>query len=207
MDIQMPVMDGLEATRRIRALCDMEAACVPIIALTAHALKGDRQKYVQAGMDECLIKPIRPSKLIHMVERFSRKKHVPLKRNETLPDGRADFDYALTLMDGEKKILLIACNTMVTIVPQKMKELRAAIDRMDHDTVERVAHSIKSAANSVAAGDLSEIAFQLELSGHEKDAEKSMRLLPALEKNIQIVLEDIKAYIDACEQAQRPTEG
>lgn len=207
MDIQMPVMDGLEATRRIRALSDMEAACIPIIALTAHALKGDRQKYVQAGMDECLIKPIRPSKLIHMVERFSRKKHIPLKRNETLPDGRADFDYALTLMDGEKKILLIACNTMVTIVPQKMKELRAAIDRMDHDTIERVAHSIKSAANSVAAGDLAEIAFQLEKSGHEKDAEKSMRLIPALEKNIQLVLEDIKAYIEACEQSQRPTEA
>jgi len=206
MDIQMPVMDGIEATRQIRALTDMEAANVPIIALTAHALKGDRQKYVQAGMDECLIKPIRPSKLIHMVERFSRKKHIPLKRNEGPPEGRADFDYALTLMDGEKKILLIACNTMVTIVPQKMKELRAALDRMDHGTIERVAHSIKSAANSVAAGNLSEIAFQLEQSGREKDAEKSMHLIPALEKNIQLVLEDIKAYIEGCEQAERLTE-
>jgi PAS domain S-box-containing protein len=207
MDIQMPLMDGLEAARRIRALATMDAACVPIIALTAHALKGDRQKYIQAGMDECLIKPIRPSTLVDMVEKFSRKKHIPVERNETTGEGRADFDYALSLMDGEKKILLIACNAMATIVPQKMKELRAALDRMDHDTIERVAHSIKTAANSVAARDLSGIAFQLEQSGHRKDGEKSLTLFPALEKNINIVLEDIKAYIETCEKEENAAEA
>jgi len=206
MDIQMPVMDGLEATRRIRALGTINADSVPIIALTAHALKGDRQKYIQAGMDECLIKPIRPSTLVDMVESFSRKKHIPLKRNKIMTEGRADFDYALTLMDGEKKILLIACNSMTTIVPQKMKELRIALDRMDHGTIERVAHSIKSAANSIGAGDLSEIAFQLEQSGNQKDVEKSMSLIPALEKNISVVLEDIKAYVEANEKEESHAE-
>jgi PAS domain S-box-containing protein len=207
MDIQMPVMDGLEATRRIRALPDLEMAGAPIIALTAHALKGDREKYLRAGMDACLVKPIRPSTLVDMVEKFSRQKHSPSIRNETPTKGGADFDYALSLMDGEKKILLIACNAMLTIVPQKMKELRAALDRMDHSIIERVAHSLKSAANSVAARDLSKIASQLEQSGRQKDAEKSMTLTPELEKRITVVLEEIRAYIETCEKEENAAEA
>ncbi|MFH0730619.1 MAG: ATP-binding protein [Pseudomonadota bacterium] len=202
MDIQMPVMDGLEATRRIRALPDRVVGGTPIIALTAHALKGDRQKYLQTGMDECLIKPIRPSALVDMVEKFGGKTHIPVKKSEPRTEGGADFDYALSLMDGEKKILLIACNAMVTIVPQKMKELRAALDRMDHGTIERVAHSLKSAANGVGAGDLSEIAAQLEHSGRQKDGENALTLIPALEKHITVVLEDIRTYIETCEKEE-----
>jgi HPt (histidine-containing phosphotransfer) domain-containing protein len=158
-------------------------------------------------MDECLIKPIRPSTLVDMIEKFGGKRHIPLERNETRTEGGADFDYALSLMDGEKKILLIACNAMVTIVPQKMKELRAALDRRDLGTIERVAHSLKSAANSVAAGNLSEIAAQLEQSGRQKDAEKAMTLIPELEKNIAVVLEDIRAYIETSEKAETAAEA
>lgn len=200
MDIQMPLMDGLEAARRIRASADADTASVPIIAITAHALKGDRQKYLQAGMDECLIKPIRPGALIDLVESFNGKKHIPLKRNEAGAEGHADFGYALALMDGEKKILLIACNAIATIMPQKVKELHAALDRTDHETIERVAHSIKTAANSIAARELSEIALQLEKSGHQKDLERSLSLIPDLEKHIRVVLEDIKAYTEASEK-------
>lgn len=69
MDVQMPVMDGLEATRRIRARTD-EAAAIPILALTANAMKGDREQYLEAGMSDYLSKPINAAALLAMINRY-----------------------------------------------------------------------------------------------------------------------------------------
>jgi HPt (histidine-containing phosphotransfer) domain-containing protein len=69
-----------------------------------------------------------------------------------------------------------------------------------------VAHSIKAAAHSLAAKELADIAFELEKSAHRKDAEKLMPLIPALEENIQLVLEDLKAYVAECEKEDNPVE-
>jgi CheY-like chemotaxis protein len=70
MDIQMPGMDGMEATRRIRALPDPQKAGLPIVALTAHAMKGDEEKFLGAGMDAYLSKPVNMEELVRILERL-----------------------------------------------------------------------------------------------------------------------------------------
>jgi CheY-like chemotaxis protein len=84
MDVQMPEMDGLEATRRIRAMEDQTGQHLPIVAMTAHAMKGDRERCLQAGMDDYIAKPIDAEKLAALVERL-----VPLDElSATLVEAR-----------------------------------------------------------------------------------------------------------------------
>ena len=75
MDVEMPEMDGVEATSRIRELERVQGSHLPIIALTAHALKGDRERFIQAGMDDYLTKPLEPVKLYEAVDTWGRARH------------------------------------------------------------------------------------------------------------------------------------
>lgn len=203
MDIQMPVMDGIEATRRIRKLDNPGVAAIPIIALTAHALKADCQEYFEAGINVCLTKPIRPSQLIEAVESIMQISHcdMPTIRKNNKP-ANTDFDYALTMMDGKNKILLIACSTMAVVVPKKMLEIQAAISRLDYTTIERLAHSIKSGATSIGATRLTEISYQVEQSAHQKNHEQLIHIMPELQNCIDCVLDDIHNYILASDSVE-----
>jgi CheY-like chemotaxis protein/HPt (histidine-containing phosphotransfer) domain-containing protein len=89
MDVQMPVMDGFQATRAIRKLQDPKKARLPIIAMTAHALKGDHQRCLAAGMDGYLSKPIKGAELIEMVERLAEKTARERLAAAAMPDGLA----------------------------------------------------------------------------------------------------------------------
>lgn len=203
MDIQMPVMDGIEATRRIRKLDNPGAAAIPIIALTAHALKGDCQEYVEAGINVCLTKPIRPSQLLEAVESMMQTGHYDgptIRKN--YKSAHTDFDYALTMMDGKNKILLIACSTMAVVVPQKMEEIHAAISRLDFTTIERLAHSIKSGATSIGATRLTETSHLVEQYAHQKNHEQLIHIMPELQNCIDCVLDDIHNYILASDSLE-----
>lgn len=91
MDVQMPVLDGFEATRRIRALGDRRKAQTPIIAMTAHALKGDDQRCLAAGMNAYLSKPIQAEEMIEMVERWAEQER---DESDASPSGQATEDSA-----------------------------------------------------------------------------------------------------------------
>ena len=73
MDVQMPVMDGFQATQAIRKLADPKKARLPIIAMTAHALKGDAERCLEAGMDGYISKPVKGEELIELVERMAER--------------------------------------------------------------------------------------------------------------------------------------
>ncbi|MDM8523191.1 ATP-binding protein [Desulfococcaceae bacterium HSG8] len=190
MDVQMPVMDGLEATRRIRNLEDSEAGSIPIIALTAHVLKGDREKFLQAGMDEYVPKPIDAKELLNAIAHICKEKTTQKEKS-----GCIDLDYALKLMGGEEKVLMKGCKSVVKNFPKKMDELNRAILQNDSKTVERMAHSIKSAAKSIGAIRAADIAHQMETAGEKKDLEKAGGLMPDFQRHISEVLKALRGYI------------
>ena len=92
MDLQMPGMSGLEATQVIRAREGESGVRLPIVALTAHALEGDRQRCLDAGMDDYLAKPIDVAELVETIERFGGDVFLGTVRNRPLDAGRDGFD-------------------------------------------------------------------------------------------------------------------
>ena len=89
MDVQMPVMDGFQATQAIRKLADPKKARLPIIAMTAHALKGDAERCLEAGMDGYISKPVKAEELIELVERLAREPVGPSEPIATADRGGA----------------------------------------------------------------------------------------------------------------------
>lgn len=173
MDVQMPVMDGLNATQRIRALDDPEKAGVPIIALTAHAVKGDREKFMAAGMDEYLSKPVRTDALLKMIMNVC-----DLVPTEYPQPQIIDIPFALALMGHDKHILKEVCLAMIKRFPKDLTQIDKAIAHKDCKTVARIAHSIKSAAKSVGADSLADIASELEKGGRDNNLQRMNALMP-----------------------------
>lgn len=190
MDVQMPVMDGLEATRKIRALPAPEKAGIPIIALTAHAVKGDREKFLQAGMDEYLSKPVKADALLDIILRAC-----PPRACKPMPPVQLDLDYALDLMGNSQEILAGVCTAITEKFPENLLELKEAISLEDGKTIARIAHSIKSAAKIIGAGQLHDMAFEMELCGKGKDLKKIVTRFAEFDDMIQRILKELQGFL------------
>ena len=185
MDIQMPNMDGYEATKIIREL-DEE---IPIIALTANAMKEDIEKTKKAGMNRHLNKPIEVDKLYQTLLDFISKKvevdaNVEIKEeHEELPEFETlDVDYALKLVNGNTKIFLNTLKGMLEYKDVKLEEL-------NDDDLQRTAHTIKGLAATIGAKALSEVAKEI-----EKTLDKS--LFNKFYEELNTVISEIEEKID-----------
>ena len=185
MDIQMPEMDGLEATAAIREREKTTGGHMPIIALTAHAMKGDREKCLAAGADEYLTKPIRTAELFEAVDRLQNTKITAPFTIIPAPSATGasviDIEVALRQVEGDRELLDEIVRIFADECPKTMAEIRNAIRAADLPFLERAAHSLKgSAANLGAmsvmasaqkieecarAGDLSGARIQFQLLG------------------------------------------
>ena len=161
MDLQMPVMDGYEATKRIRS----EDKKIPIVALTANAMKEDIEKTASVGMNEHLNKPIDVEKLYATLLKYISKKteiskKQPNKEEEIeLPQfEHLDVEAALKFTMGNKKIFL---NTLKGLLEFK----DVSLESLDDQELKRTAHTIKGLSASVVAKKLQEISEQIEESG------------------------------------------
>jgi len=197
MDIQMPVMDGLEATKKIRNLDDPYKAAIPIIALTAHALKGDRERFLKVGMDEYLSKPVRSKELTDIISKLmGRQENERGLFKQGMPGKKAiDLDYALSLIGNDIDLLLTSCNAIIKYLPRKVTELNQAVSKRQYQTVTRLAHSIKTTAKSVGAQKVSKIAFAIEQAGNKKQEQKTLRILSFFNIHVQEMLCAIEEYI------------
>ena len=165
MDVQMPEMDGFEATRRIRERERTTGDHVPIIAMTAHAMKGDRERCLQAGMDGYISKPLRPSELFESVESLA-----VVDREGTRPSVAA-FDEAIALRSvaGNRELLGEIIEAFQEECPRLTTELAAAIVRGDTAAAHHVAHTLKGALATLGASEGSELAQKLETLAHKGD--------------------------------------
>ena len=180
MDVQMPVMDGLEATRQIR---DPQSAvrhhAIPIIAMTAHAMQGDRERCLEAGMNDYLSKPVSPQALAEVLARWLPKKNEEVKM---LPAGVTSppvppavlpvvFDRAgmLERFSNDEDLARVVTESFLNDIPRQIQALRAYVDAWEAPGAERQAHTIKGASAAVGGEALSALAFEMEKSGKAGD--------------------------------------
>jgi two-component system sensor histidine kinase/response regulator len=175
MDIQMPVMDGFTATGLIRA--DSRFGKLPILAMTAHAMSGDRERSLTAGMNDHITKPIDPNRLLAALTRWMPEKsdqrpepitaHVkPAPTEEGVPQQLPPFDVQAALLrtNGKPKLLrklMLGFRDQYTGAIFDLREHVAAGRDAD---AERLAHSLKSVAAMLEARDLAEAASSVELA-------------------------------------------
>jgi len=178
MDCQMPEMDGFEATREIRQRNIKSRGAdkmrVPIVAFTANAMQGDREKCLVAGMDDFISKPVNQKALeeilkkwlSHKIASLSVENSENLDAEENANKINENDDLNLTVFNGLKKLFKDGFPDVVKkhtdSAVENIKLIEMAIENVDYKTLERAAHSIKGASSQFGAGRLSEIASQVE---------------------------------------------
>jgi len=179
MDCQMPVMDGFEATRRIRA---MSHASIPIIAVTADAMPADRDRCLSQGMNDYISKPVELEQLAHVLAKW-----LPASGKDAtapLPLQRVfDVERLLWRLQGDRQLARITLNGFLHDAPAQLSNLRMRLDEADAPGVRSQAQVLRGAAAMVAAEGLRAIALAMEQTARTGQLDSCGDLLPrALEE-------------------------
>ena len=191
MDIQMPVMDGLEATRQVRGAKgnNYYKTDMPIIAMTAHAVQGDREKCLEAGMNDYISKPISLKELEDKLEKWlmpgaddMNKRIKGIKDKKSPNKGLPLFDFtALVERLDDETLAKTIMETFLSDMPRQIQILKEIIETGDISAVELRAHAIKGAAANVEGYSLRETAFKMEKAGKAGDRNSVRALLADME--------------------------
>ncbi len=189
MDVQMPIMDGLEATRAIRASERATQRHVPIIAMTAHAMKGDRERCLAAGMDHYISKPIRAARLYEtLAATLDAVSAASVKAgDETAARGNGqvvDWHEALHSVNGDRRLLRDIVEAFLDESPRLLATMRRAIEKRDGKTLQRAAHTLKGSTGYFGATHASEMALQLETMGKKSDMAHAHNALADMEREM-----------------------
>jgi CheY-like chemotaxis protein len=196
MDVQMPAMDGFEATAIIREREKESGAHIPIIAMTAHAMKGDRERCLEAGMDGYIAKPIRARNLYETVEATA----VKVCETPSLDDGITeekeilDRDRILEQIGGSAETLNEIVELFAAESAKLMTRIRGAITNEDTSELQRAAHTLKGSIRIFGAERPAEAALRLETMGRDKnllDAEQAWQVLVKEIERLKPMLTDL----------------
>ena len=181
MDIQMPEMDGVQATKLIREREQATGKHLPIIAMTAHALKGDRGKYLDAGMDDYIAKPIQKENLYALLEKIAT-----CSREHSTAEGQQpeDLRFMLKQTGNDKALLLEVIELFLQDYHQDLVTLRRAIQQKDHQAFNRTAHGLKGELGNLGAKKAFNLAYALEKMGREANLEKAEATLEQLQAEV-----------------------
>jgi PAS domain S-box-containing protein len=195
MDCQMPEMDGFEATRRIRE--ELNIPGLPVIAMTAYAMKGDREKCLEAGMNDYLSKPVSPDELVSVLDRWLvrdsanvRQTDLNLYASAALDAGSGEAGAALPVFDkaaflervmGDQELAREIGKGFLADIPDQIGKLTTALTNNDMNSVEMYAHRVKGAAANIGGQALSEAASRIELKAKTGVGDELYLLMPELE--------------------------
>jgi signal transduction histidine kinase/DNA-binding response OmpR family regulator len=184
MDVQMPEMDGFEASAAIRAGEKETGGHLPIIAMTAHAMKGDRERCLAGGMDDYLAKPVQSADLRRALAGVTSAAGEPRQAPAAGDGARPVFDVraALEQVGGDEQFLNEVIALFQREATRLLGEVRAAITRGDAATLRRTAHALKGSAGYVGARPTVEAAQRLETLGTQGDLAEAANALADLER-------------------------
>lgn len=197
MDVSMPVMDGLEALKQIRAN-ERPNEHIPIVAMTAHAMQGDREAMLAVGMDGYLSKPLEIDDVLGVIERLAR---LTPSTAELLEKKRAqeqalhppmDIPAALPLFMNNREFFLELFLDFIAELPQRLEQLTQSLQAQNRSSLARQAHSIKGLAANFRAEDLSQVAANIEEMASQGEWLAISNQIPFLETEIT----RLSAYVD-----------
>jgi signal transduction histidine kinase/DNA-binding response OmpR family regulator/HPt (histidine-containing phosphotransfer) domain-containing protein len=217
MDVQMPEMDGLEATAIIRAHERETGGHLPILAMTAHAMKGDREECLAAGMDGYLSKPIQPAELRRAIESLTFNPNLPsadcqLRLHSAIASPisnrhgprvqpkaiesetqltAVDRTVALATVGGDEDLLQGVIDSFLEECPTLLANLQAAVTAGDSQALVRAAHTVKGAVNLFGAQSAAHEAQRLETMGRENQFLPAAETCAALEYRLEQVKRDL----------------
>jgi CheY-like chemotaxis protein len=200
LDVQMPEMDGLEAARQIRAREQAEGGHVPILAMTAHALKGDRERCLEAGMDDYVPKPIRARDLRAAVRRLCRSGDGNGQAGDSAraadegAAGELELRQALAFVGGDETLLQEVIRLFLKECPRLAQALREAVGQGDARKLWISAHTLKGSIGIFGAARAAALADRLQLLGQEGKVPEAAGLLDALDEELSRIKPALAAW-------------
>jgi CheY-like chemotaxis protein len=196
MDVQMPELDGVAATELIRKLPDEKKSAIPIIALTANALTGDKEKYIIAGMNDCLAKPIDEEKLFSVISKNLSQKFYS-SQEKSAPDNMEapaipkeklyDLSMVLSVSGGNKEFIKKMIALFIETVPQNVTELKKSAELENWEQVAKIAHKLKSTIDSMGIKSLHQDIRNVETNAKQK---ANLSIIHPLTQKIESVITD-----------------
>jgi CheY-like chemotaxis protein len=173
MDVQMPEMDGLEATAAIRKREQSTGEHIPIVALTAHAMKGDRDRCLASGMDAYVTKPIRSKELARVIHDvtdpaqnsagFKNAGNTDASKDDPRSACCNNWDEALAALHGDRQLLAELVEIFCEECPKLREQIATALGSGDAKTLQRSAHTLKGSLSHIAASKAHALAEQIEV--------------------------------------------
>src|ERR1700761_6659046 len=208
MDVQMPEMDGIEATQHIRRLADPVKAGIPIIALTANALKGDSEKYIAAGMTDYLANPFDEARLFRVISRnlppleepvgspaagaaaviSSSENSLKNTSNMTVENSRLyDLSMVQSVSGGDEGFIRKMVALFIETVPQNVQDLKNALQAENWELVGKTAHKLKSTIDSMGIKSIRQEIRTVEANARQKEG---LEEVPGLVATIDNVIQE-----------------
>jgi PAS domain S-box-containing protein len=206
MDVRMPEMDGFQATAAIRELeangnhpLEDSNQKTPIIALTAHAMEGDREKCIEAGMDEHVSKPITPDKLFRVINRLlAKEQETSDQQVEQLPSttGSIDLKAIMDRTEGDMELAREVIQVFIDASDRLITEMDDCFAEGDAAALRDTAHSIKGSAGNFGAGRVSQAASELEIAAGQKELIGASAKLNQLKEEMVELVCELKQFMN-----------
>jgi two-component system, sensor histidine kinase and response regulator len=202
MDIQMPEMDGIAATQSIRRDETGTISHIPIIAMTAHAMKGDRERCLAAGIDEYVSKPLNAADIEAAIAAATRsgnevaRERTPERLQTKIivaASSKWSKQETLDRLGGDEKLLYEVVEIFQEEAPKHLAALRRAIERNDAEAVEKAAHSLKGELGYLGLSSIAQAACDIEEKGKRRHLSGSVEIFKEFEKTVLELLEAMRA--------------